>query len=367
MNSSIVHSMPSKGGAAANAKRILTGDRPTGRLHLGHFVGSLKNRARLQYDYDTILIVADLHMLTTKPGREDIERISANARGLVLDYLGCGIDPEQTTIYLQSAISEIYELNTLFQNLVTVNRLSRLPSIKDMAQVAHIDEESIPYGLLGYPVLQSADILLARAGLVPVGRDNLAHVEIAREIARHFNRLYGDVFPEPEPLLSDVPALVGTDGKGKMSKSAGNAILLGDDEKTVATKVRSMFTDPKRIHADIPGTVEGNPVFIYHETFNGDTGEVEDLKSRYRRGEVGDREVKEKLALALNRFLAPIRERMHHYEQQPTLVDEILLSGTQRMRRIAAETMAEVRKAMGLDRTMVRIRRRIMEKERKAG
>jgi tryptophanyl-tRNA synthetase len=340
-------------------KRILTGDRPTGRLHLGHLVGSLQNRARLQYDYDTILIIADLHMLTTRPKREDIEQITNNARGLVLDYLGSGIDPERTTIYLQSAIPEIYELNTLFQHLVTVNRLMRLPSIKEMAQVAHIDEESIPYGLLGYPILQSADILLARARLVPVGKDNVAHVEIAREIARHFNRLYGEVFPEPEPLLSDIPVLVGTDGKGKMSKSAGNAILLSDDEETLAQKVHSMFTDPKRIHADIPGTVEGNPVFIYHDTFNSNKEQVEDLKSRYRAGKVGDREVKEKLSIALNRFMEPIRERMRHYEHQPSLIDEILWNGTQRMLRIGAETMREVREAMGLDRAMMRIRGRL--------
>lgn len=351
-----IHKMQEKSDSMS-VKRILTGDRPTGRLHLGHFVGSLQNRARLQYEYDTILIIADLHMLTTRSAREDIEQITTNARGLVLDYLGSGIDPERTTIYLQSAIPEIYELNTLFQNMVTVNRLMRLPSIKDMAQVANIDEDSIPYGLIGYPILQSADILLARAELVPVGKDNLAHVEISREIARRFNRLYGSVFPEPEPLLSDVPALVGTDGKGKMSKSARNAIFLCDDEKTVARKVRSMFTDPKRLHADIPGTVEGNPVFVYHDVFNHDREEVEELKGRYRAGKVGDSEVKEKLAIALSRFMQPIRERMHHYEQQPAFVDEILWTGTRRMSLIASETMREVRKAMGLDRTMIRISR----------
>ncbi|MGV8073845.1 MAG: tryptophan--tRNA ligase [Syntrophobacteraceae bacterium] len=346
-------------------KRILTGDRPTGRLHLGHFVGSLQNRVKLQDEYDTILIVADLHMMTTKPARKDIEQIAANARGLVLDYLASGIDPEKTTIYLQSAIPEVYELNTLFQNLVTVNRLQRLPSIKEMAQAAHLDEETLPYGLLGYPVLQAADILLPRAHLVPVGKDNLAHVEITREIARRFNRLYGDVFPEPEALLSEVPTLVGTDGQAKMSKSIGNAIFLNEDDKAVAKRVRGMFTDPKRIHAHIPGTVEGNPVFIYHEVFNDDKDEVEDLKRRYRAGTVGDAEVKEKLSAALNRFMEPIRERMHRYESQSGLVDEILWSGTERMRQLASETMREVRKAMGLDRAMTRIRRSV-EKRRKS-
>ncbi len=340
-----------------NRKRILTGDRPTGRLHLGHLVGSLQNRVKLQSGYDTILIVADLHVLTTKPTRDDIGRIADNARGLVLDYLAAGVDPESTTVYLQSAVPEIYELNTLLQNMVTANRLLRLPSIKDMAAAAHMSEDSITYGLLGYPVLQAADILLSRADLVPVGRDNLAHIEITREIARRFNRLYGDVFPEPEAMLSDVPGLVGTDGKVKMSKSAGNAVFLHDDEKTVASKVRGMFTDPKRIHADTPGTVEGNPVFVYHDVFNDDREEVEELKARYRTGSVGDSEVKDRLVAALVRFMGPIRTRMAHYEEETGLVDEILWNGTRRVREIAGETLREVRKAMGIDRAFVRIRR----------
>lgn len=333
-----------------NPKRILTGDRPTGRLHLGHWVGSIRNRVKLQYEYETILIIADLHMLTTKRTRKDIKNILSNARGLVLDYLACGIDPERTSIYLQSAVPETYELNSLLQNLVTVNRLLRLPSIKQMAQDANIAEESLPFGLLGYPVLQAADILLARAQLVPVGKDNLAHVEITREIARHFNSTYGDVFQEPEPLLSDIPVLVGTDNRGKMSKSAGNAIMLSDDERTVTSKVLGMFTDPKRIHADIPGTVEGNPVFIYHEIFNDKRDEVQDLADRYRLGKVGDSEVKGKLSLALNRFLEPFRERMSYFENKPGLVDEIVWNGTLRMREIAAATMRGVRKKMGIDR-----------------
>lgn len=335
---------------ARGTKRILTGDRPTGRLHLGHWVGSLRNRVTLQYEYETILIIADLHVLTTKRTRKDIRDILPNARGLAIDYLASGIDPERTRIYLQSAVSETFELYAYLQNLATVNRLLRLPSIKQMAQAANIDEESLPFGLLGYPVLQAADILLARADLVPVGKDNAAHVEITREIARHFNNTYGEVFPEPEPLLSDFPALVGTDNRGKMSKSAGNAIFLSDDEKTVASKVAAMFTDPKRIHADIPGTVEGNPVFVYHDIFNDDRAEVEDLAARYRAGKVGDREVKEKLARALNRFLAPFWEKMAFYESKPALVDEIIRNGTFAMRQIAGETMRKVRRKMGMDR-----------------
>ncbi len=331
-------------------KRILTGDRPTGRLHLGHWVGSIAARVKHQYEYETVIVVADLHMLTTKKSSEDIKQILLNARGLVLDYLASGIDPERSAIYLQSAVPETHELHTYLQNLVSVNRLLRLPSIKQMAQDASIAEESLPFGLLGYPILQAADILLARAHLVPVGRDNLAHVEITRELARQFNSTYGTVFPEPEPLSSDVPALVGTDNRGKMSKSAGNAIFLSDDEQTVAAKVRGMFTDPKRIHADIPGTVEGNPLFIYHRIFNEDRSEIEDLAKRYSAGKVGDREVKEKLATALNNFLRPFRERMALFKSKPGLIDEIIWSGTLKMRQIAAETIREVRAKMGIDR-----------------
>lgn len=306
-------------------------------------------RVKLQNEYDTVILIADLHMLTTKRSRDDIKWVLSNARGLVLDYLSSGIDPEKCSIYLQSAVPDTHELHTYLQNLATVNRLLRLPSIKQMAQDANIAEESLPFGLLGYPVLQAADILLARANLVPVGRDNLAHVEITRELARQFNSLYGPVFPEPEPLLSDISALVGTDNRGKMSKSAGNAIFLSDDEQTVAAKVRGMFTDPKRIHPDIPGTVEGNPVFIYHRIFNEDRGEVEDLEKRYAAGKVGDKEVKEKLARALNKFLTPFRERMAFYQERPAAIDEIIWNGTLKMQRTASETMKEVREKMGFD------------------
>jgi len=339
--------------------RLLTGDRPTGRLHLGHLLGSLLNRVQLQASYETILIVADLHMLTTKPSADAIEEITNTARDMVLDYLSAGIDPEKTTIYLQSAIPEVYELNTLLQNMVTVNRLARLPSIKDMARNAHIDDDSIPYGLLGYPVLQAADILLPRAHLVPVGKDNLAHVEVTREIARRFNGLYGEVFPEPEALLGEVETLVGTDNKGKMSKSAGNAIFLGDDAKTVAAKVRKMYTDPNRISADIPGTVEGNPVFAYHDAFNPDVDEVNELKERYRQGKVGDGEVKDRLTRALNAYMDPLRERRAVVERDRGLVDEVLYQGTLRMREIGGETMKMVRSAMGLDKAMKRMRRAV--------
>ena len=327
-------------------KRILTGDRPTGRLHLGHYVGSLRNRVALQDKYQCFFIIADLHTLTTRPEKEHVMELGDNIRQTVLDYLAVGIDPQRSTIFVQSAIPETYELNTLFTMLITVPRLERVPSLKDMAKAARL--EAMPLGLLGYPVLQAADILLPRAHLVPVGKDNESHVEVTREIARRFDRLYGHVFPVPKALLGEVPTLVGTDGQAKMSKSLDNAIYLSDDARTVERKVASMYTDPNRVRADIPGQVEGNPVFVYHDAFNANREEVEDLKQRYRQGKVGDVEVKKKLARALNATLDPIREQRAHYEAQPGIVEDILAEGNRRMRIEAAQTMALVRQAMGL-------------------
>ncbi|MCH7589024.1 MAG: tryptophan--tRNA ligase [Chloroflexi bacterium] len=327
-------------------KRILTGDRPTGRMHIGHYVGSFQNRIRLQDQYESFFIIADLHMLTTRPEKDNTLLLEENIREIVLDYLSVGIDPERSVIFLQSAVPETYELNLLFEMLVTVPRLERLPSLKDMARDAEL--ETMPLGLLGYPVLQAADILLPRADLVPVGKDNESHVEITREIARKFNRFYGDVFPIPEALIGDTPSLIGTDGQAKMSKSLDNAIYLSDDVATVEKKVRGMYTDPNRVRADIPGRVEGNPVFIFHDAFNPDHEEVEDLKTRYRAGKVGDVEVKTKLARALNDFLEPIREERARYASDPALVQEILYQGTQKMRAEARETMERVHAAMGM-------------------
>jgi tryptophanyl-tRNA synthetase len=331
--------------------RILTGDRPTGRMHLGHYVGSLQNRIRLQDKYESFFIIADLHTLTTKPEKDNLLTLEENIREMVIDYLSAGIDPDQSVIFLQSAIPETFELNLIFEMLVTVPRLERLPSLKDMARAANL--ESMPFGLLGYPVLQAADILLPRSTLVPVGKDNEAHVEISREIARRFNRLYDEVFPVPEAMIGEIPTLVGTDGQTKMSKSLNNAILLADEPKTVEEKVMGMYTDPKRIRADIPGTVEGNPVFIYHDAFNPNHEEVEDLKARYRKGKVGDVEVKKKLAKAINQFLEPLREQRAVYTKDPGRIDEILYSGTKRMREEAEATMAEVHKAMGMFRISI--------------
>ena len=328
-------------------KRILTGDRPTGKLHLGHYVGSIYNRLRLQDEYECIFIIADLHILTTKQTHEDIAAVPQNIRDLVLDQLAVGIDPEKVTFYVQSAVKEVYQLNLIFEMLVTVPRLNRLPSLKDMARAAHIDEEQMPFGLLGYPVLQAADILMPRANLVPVGKDNESHVEVTREIARRFNFLYGDVFPVPDVLVPEVGTLVGTDGQAKMSKSLDNAILLSDDARTVEQKVRGMYTDPNRVRADIPGRVEGNPVFIYHDAFNPNKAEVDDLKDRYRQGKVGDVEVKRKLATAINNFLDPVRERRASYEAKPGFVEELILTGNERVRAIAQETIRMVEDAMG--------------------
>jgi len=335
--------------ASTPKPRLLTGDRPTGRLHLGHYVGSLANRVRLQHEYEAFFIIADLHTLTTKPERNFIREIPNYIREMVLDYLAVGIDPELSRIFVQSAIPETYELNLLFEMLVTVPRLERLPSLKEMARNAHLD--TMPFGLLGYPVLQAADILLPRAQLVPVGKDNQAHIEVTREIARRFNQLYGPVFPEPEALIGDVPTLVGTDGQARMSKSLNNAIFLSDDAETVEAKVETMYTDPRRLRATDPGTVEGNPVFIYHDAFNADKDEVADLKERYRAGRVGDVEVKARLAQALNAFLDPIRERRAYYLAHPLVVQDALANGIRRMQAEAKETMRLVRQATGLSYT----------------
>lgn len=327
-------------------RRILTGDRPTGRLHLGHWVGSISNRVRLQDEYECFFIIADWHTLTTRPEKAAIAEVADNIREMVLDYLACGIDPERSTIFVQSAVPETAELNLIFEMLVTLPRLERLPSIKDMAEAAHLDV--LPFGLVGYPVLQAADILLPRAHAVPVGKDNVPHVEITREIARRFNYLYGEVFAEPEPLISETPSLPGVNGMQKMSKSLGNAILLSDDSDEVRQRVMSMYTDPNRLRATDPGTVEGNPVFIYHDAFNPDRDEVADLKTRYREGRVGDVEVKKKLFAALDAFITPFRERRAEFAARPDTVDEILHAGNETMGRVARETVARVRDAMGM-------------------
>jgi tryptophanyl-tRNA synthetase len=326
--------------------RILTGDRPTGKMHLGHYVGTLANRARLQDEYECFFLVADLHMLTTRTELERLRATSENIRDVVLDNLSVGIDPERSTYVLQSLVPQIPEMALIFSMLVTVPRLQRVPTLKEVMQDLDIEQPSA--GLLIYPVLQAADILCVRANLVPVGKDQASHLEVTREIARRFNGLYGDTLPEPDTLIGEVPTLVGTDGQAKMSKSLGNTIYLTDDAQTVEQKVRAMYTDPNRIRADIPGRVEGNPVFIYHDAFNPNVAEVEDLKERYRQGKVGDVEVKKKLAAAINNFLEPIRERRAALERKPRIVEEVLLAGSARARVEADETLRMMKEAMGL-------------------
>ena len=324
--------------------RLLTGDRPTGKLHLGHYVGSLANRVRLQDDYTCYFLVADYHVLTT--AYENPAEIGENVRELVLDYLSVGIDPERSTIYLQSLVPAVCELALILGMLISVPRLQRVPTLKDV--VRDLQLETASYGLLGYPVLQAADIMMVRAHIVPVGRDQASHLEVTRELARRFNELYGEVFPIPETLIGEVPTLVGLDGRAKMSKSLGNAITLSEEPEELRRKVMGMYTDPTRLRATDPGHVEGNPVFQYHDAFNTDEAEVEELKERYRGGRVGDVEVKRRLIGALERFLAPIRERRAGVAGRAGLVEEIIAEGSRKARHEAAETLRLAREAMGL-------------------
>ena len=326
-------------------KRILTGDRPTGRLHLGNYVGTLANRVKLQDAYDTFLLVADHHMLTTR--LDHLDEIGRNVRDVVLDNLSAGIDPDKVTIYLQSLVPQTTELHLYFSMLVTVPRAQRIPTLKEQMRDHEIAQPS--YGLLGYPILQAADILCVKGDLVPVGRDQESHIELTREIARRFNELFGPVFPVPESLIPSDVLLPGTDGNSKMSKSLNNAIELADDAETVKRKVMGMYTDPARIRVTDPGKVEGNPVFFYLDSFDPDKAGVEDLKERYRTGRVGDVEVKKRLVTVIEQFLGPIRERRAHFERDPKLVDEIIRSGSERARTEAESTLHEVRHAMKLD------------------
>src|SRR2546426_140329 len=326
-------------------KRILTGDRPTSdAFHLGNYVGTLANRVRLQDQYETFLLLADLHLLTTRTS--DLEEVGHNIHELVLDYLSVGIDHNKTTIYLQSLVPEVLELAWIFMSLVSVPRAQRIPTLKEVVRDLKLDTASM--ALLSYPVLQAADILMVKGNLVPVGKDQLSHIELTREIARRFNDTFAPVFPAPEGLVGNVPTLPGTDGKAKMGKSLGNAIFLTDDVETVQRKVMSMYTDPTRIHATDPGHVRGNPVFVYHGAFNDDAAEVQDLKKRYRKGTVGDVEVKRRLIAALERILGPIRERRAEFAKQKGIVDEIIRDGSARARDECRQTLGEAREAMGL-------------------
>lgn len=326
-------------------KRILTGDRPTGPLHLGHYLGSLKQRVELQSKYETYILIADVQALTDN--FENPEKVSSNVREVALDYLSVGIDPSLVSIVVQSAVPEIAELTVFYLNLVSVGRLNQNPTVKTEIKARGF-QNSVPIGFLAYPISQAADITAFQADLVPVGEDQLPMIEQAREIVRKFNHLYGQTLVEPKELLSSFPRLTGTDGKEKMSKSLGNAINLSDDAETVKKKAMKMYTDPKRIHASYPGTVEGNPVFIYHDAFNPDKKEVAEFKKRYREGKIGDVEIKKRLAEVLNAFLTPLRERRAHYAESPAAVMKILEDGTARGRELARQTLRKVKKAMGI-------------------
>lgn len=333
-------------------KRILTGDRPTlDKFHLGNYVGSLANRVRLQDKYESFIMLADLHALTTHFDRA--KEIKNNIKSLMLDYLSVGLDPQKVTFFVQSSVPEIVQIAYLLSTITPRPVIARQPALKEKLDQGEQDTVALFY----YPVLMAADILAIRGNLVPVGKDQKAHVEFARDIAQKFNEMFREAFVIPEVLVGDVPTLPGIDGKAKMSKSLGNAIYLSDSPEIVRGKVMNMYTDPKRIHQTDPGTVEGNPVFVYLDAFAEDlpvgkagreSKKVEEYKKRYKEGKVGDVEVKGYLAEVLNRFLDPIRKRRKEYEKNPEAIDKILEEGSGKAREEAKKTLQEAKKAMGL-------------------
>ena len=330
-------------------KRIVTGDRPTGRLHIGHYFGSLKNRVKMQEsgEYDQYILVADVQALTDNFNNP--EKVRKNVREVVLDYLSCGIDPEKTTIYIQSMIPEVAELTVFYSNLVTIARLERNPTVKtEIAQKRDIFGESVTYGFLGYPVSQAADITTFEGELVPVGEDQLPLIEQCREIVRKFNSIYGEVLTEPKAVLSNQKRIKGLDGNEKMGKSLGNAIYLSDSEEEVNKKVMSAVTDPGRIKKDDLGNPDICMVAYYHNLFSTED-EVKTVCEECRAGKRGCVACKKQLAQNINKTLNPIREKRKYYEEHPELVDEILIKGTEKARKTAKETMKKIKKAMKLD------------------
>ncbi len=325
-------------------RRVVSGMRPTGKLHLGHLVGALQNWTALEAEYDCFYFVADWHALTSDYA--NTAPIVENALDNVADWIGAGLDPERSTLFVQSLVPEHAELYLLLQMVTPIPWLERVPTYKEQIdQLSDRDLSSI--GFLGYPLLQTADVIIYNAHFVPVGEDQVPHLELSREVVRRFHNFYGEVFVEPQPLLTPTPRLPGLDNR-KMSKSYGNTIDLSDSPEDVVKKVRQMYTDPKRVRADIPGTVEGNPVFTYHDAFNPNREEVDDLKTRYRAGKVGDVEVKTKLAAAINGVLEPIRARRAAALARPGYLREVLETGSARARAVAAETMDRVRAAVNL-------------------
>jgi len=320
-------------------KRILSGMRPTGKLHIGHYVGALENWVRLQNEYDSFHLIADYHALTTDLDTKDIYQ---NSIDMLIDWLAAGLDPEKSPMFRQSQIKQHAELNLIFEMLITVNRLERNPTLKD--QVRDLNIENIIFGHLGYPVLQAADILLYKGNAVPVGDDQVPHVEITREIARRFNNVYGEVFPEPEPLLTRFSRLPGLDGNAKMSKSLGNAVLLSDDPETVKAKIRKAVTDPQKIRKGDPGNPEICLIFAYHKKFN--PGEVPEIDAGCRSGALGCVDCKMNCSSKISLFLEPIREKRKYYEERTDEVKSILNDGEQRARKAAEATMTEVHQKM---------------------
>ncbi len=322
-------------------KVILSGMRPTGKLHLGHLVGALNNWVKLQDEYHCFFMVADWHALMSEyENPQDIKKYTFE---VVKDWVSCGLDPAESVIFVQSMVPEHLELAMVFSMLTPLGWLERCPTYKE--QMREIKGRMLAtYGFLGYPVLQAADIAVYKADLVPVGEDQMHHLELAREIIRRFHGLYEkEIFVEPQPMLTSVSRLVGLDNR-KMSKSYGNFIALSDPPEAVNKKVNSMYTDPNRVSADVPGNVEGNPVFTYHDIFNPDKDEVEDLKTRYRAGKVGDVEVKKKLAKALNDFLDPIRKKRDDLKDDE--VHRIIKEGSEKAREAASRTMKKVKKCL---------------------
>ncbi len=324
-------------------KRILTGDRPTGSLHLGHYVGSLANRVKLQEEYDSFIIIADVQALTTHWEKD--ENLTRDIYQITLDYLAAGLNPELSTIFIQSMIPEIHELTMYYSMFTSVNVLRHNPTVK--SEAAQHGFKDMTYGFLGYPVSQAADISIFKAHLVPVGEDQIPHIELTRKIVRRFNDLYQPVLVEPEVLVGDVPRLVGLDGKAKMSKSLNNAIFLSDTPEAVNMKIRNAVTDPARIRKTDPGHPEICTVFEYHTVFN--PTEVEEIESDCRSGSIGCVACKKKLSNRLNELLDPMRERREKYQSNPNLVKDILIQGTSKAHSVARETMVEVREAMNIN------------------
>lgn len=338
---------PAAVSSGARKKRVMAGMRPTGKLHVGHLLGALQNFVALSHEAECFFEVADLHALTTKFDRS--AEIADDIREMVIDWLAAGLDPQACTIYVQSRIPEISEMAVLLSMMTPVSWLERVPTYKE--QIVELGPEVATHGFLGYPVLQTVDIAIVRGEGVPVGRDQLPHLELTREIVRRFNHLYGPVLTEPNPILSHTPLVPGTDGR-KMSKSYDNSILLADSEQTTSEKVKRMFTDPTKIHKTDPGHPETCPVFFFHEAFNAVA--ADGIAHRCRAGLLGCVENKADMAKHLNAALAPLRERRRGFEASPSLIDDILDEGSKRAREVARQTLEAVRAAMGLSGSLAR-------------